>query len=188
MARKFTKVSEDVFKECVIDSGILLKTFDVEGNTEVADEDIICDTTGDISATCVPTYSDMGEDVNNCPMGMMELMNLDGWETRLAFTALNATPETIRLALGAADIANGKVTPRRSLDTTKDFTDLWLVCNLMGGGYMAIHLLNALSTAGLSLTTTKNGKGQLQIEVGGHVSIKAQDTVPMEFYVSEEAA
>lgn len=190
MARKFTKVSEDVFKECVIDSGILLNKFDVTGETEVEDADIVCDTTGDISATCVPTFSDMGEDVNNCPVGMMELMNLDGWETRLAFTALNATAETIHLALGAADVdaETGRITPRRSLDTSKDFRDVWLVCNLMGGGFAAIHLINALSTAGLSLTTTKNGKGQLQIELGGHVSIKAQDVVPMEFYVSAEEA
>lgn len=185
MARKFTRVSEDVFKECVIDSGIVLNKFDPTGKTEVADEDIICDTTGDISATCVPTYSDMGEDVNNCPAGMMELMNLDGWETRLAFTALNATPETIRLALGAADVASGKITPRRTLDTAKDFGDVWLVCDLLGGGFAAVHVLNALSTAGLSLTTTKNGKGQLQIELGGHVSIDNQDVVPMEFYISE---
>lgn len=190
MARKFTKVSQDIFKECVIDSGILLKTFDVTGATEVKDEDIVCDTTGDISATCVPTYSDMGEDVNNCPAGMKELMNLDGWETRLSFTALNATAETIRLSLGAADIdaETGKITPRRNLDTAKDFTDIWLVCNLMGGGFAAVHLMNALSTAGLSLTTTRNGKGQLQIELGGHVSLDNQDVVPMEFYVSEEEA
>ena len=185
MARKFTKVSANVFKECVIDSGILLKTFDVTGETQVKDEDIVCDTTGDINATCVPTYSDVGEDINNCPMGMMELMNLDGWETRLAFTALNATEETICLALGAADVEGGKITPRRTLDAAKDFNDVWLVCNLMGGGFAAVHLMNALSTAGLSLTTTRNGKGQLQIELGGHVSIQKQDEVPMEFYVSE---
>lgn len=190
MARKFTKVSQDIFKECMIDSGILLRTFDVTGATEVKDEDIVCDTTGDISATCVPTYSDMGEDVNNCPIGMMELMNLDGWETRLSFTALNATAETIHLALGAADIdaETGKITPRRNLDTAKDFRDIWLVCNLMGGGFAAVHLMNALSTAGLSLTTRRSGKGQLQIELGGHVSLDKQDVVPMEFYVSEEEA
>lgn len=190
MARKFTKVSANIFKECVIDSGILLKTFDTTGQTEVENEDIVCDTTGEITATCVPTYSDMGEDVNNCPVGMMELMNLDGWETRLSFVALNATPETIHLSLGAADVnaETGKVTPRRTLDVSKDFRDVWLVCNLMGGGFAAVRLINALSTAGLSLKTTKNGKGQLQIELGGHVSINAQDVVPMEFYVSKEEA
>ena len=186
MARKFTKVSADAFKEFTIGSGILLNKFSTTGSTTIADTDIICDTTGDITATCVPTYIDMGEDVNNCPKGMMELMQIDGWETRLAFTALNVTAETIKLALGTADSVSGRLMPRNTL-SVEDFRDVWLVCDIMGDEdrYVAIHLMNALSTSGLSLTTTDKGKGRLQIELGGHVSINDQDTVPMEFYVSE---
>lgn len=188
MARKFTRISQDAFNEFAIDAGMLLKKFDVTGATEVADEDIVCDTTGDITATCVPTYSDMGEDVNNCPANMMELMNLDSWETTLSFTALNVTPEVIRMSLGAADAEGGKVKPRMTLDYTKDFAEIWLVCDLLNDDrFVAVHLMNGLSTAGLSLKTTKNGKGQLQVEMSGHVSITKQDTVPMEFYVSEAA-
>lgn len=184
MARKFTRISADAFNKFAIDAGLVLNKFDVTGATEVEDADIVCATTGDVSATCVPTYSDMGEDVNNCPNGMMELMNLDGWETRVTFTALDITPETFKLSLGAADIEEGKVVPRMTLDTEKDFSDIWLVFDLLHGGYAAVHLINALSTAGLSLTLTKSGKGNLQVEMGGHVSIKNQKTVPMEFYVS----
>lgn len=184
MARKFTRISQDAFSKFAIDAGLVLNKFDVDGNANVAEEDIICATTGDVSATCVPTYSDMGEDVNNCPAGMIELMNLDGWETRVAFTALDITEETLRLALGAADVSSGKVTPRRTLNIEKDFGNIWLVFDLLGGGYAAVHLMNALSTAGLSLTLTKNAKGQLQVELMGHVSIENQDVVPMEFYVS----
>ena len=130
MARKFTRISQDAFNEFAINSGMLLKTFDVSGSKDFTDEDIVCDTTGDITATCVPTYSDMGEDVNNCPDNMKELMHLDSWEAKLAFTALNVTPEVIRMALGAADIEGGKITPRMKLDTEKDFSDIWLVCDL----------------------------------------------------------
>ena len=188
MARKFTRISQDAFNEFAINSGMLLKTFDVSGGKDFTDEDIVCDTTGDITATCVPTYSDMGEDVNNCPDNMKELMHLDSWEAKLAFTALNVTPEVIRMALGAADVDGGKITPRMKLDTEKDFSDIWLVCDLLDDDrFVAVHLMNGLSTAGLSLKTTKNGKGQLQVEMSGHVSITAQDTVPMEFYVSEAA-
>lgn len=188
MSRKFTRISADAFNKFAIDAGMVLKKFDVTGATEVADEDIVCATTGDVTATCVPTYSDMGEDVNNCPPNMMELMNLDGWEARVAFTALEITEETFRLSLGAADVADGKVTPRRTLDIEKDFGDIWLVFDLLHGGHAAVHLLHALSTAGLSLTLTKAAKGNLQVELMGHVSINAQDVVPMEFYVSEAAA
>lgn len=181
----FTKIPQSTFDELQTDAGVLLKNFDPT-NPEVTDENIICATTGGINPTCVPTYSDMGEDVDNAPVGMMELMHLDGWNTSLGFTALSTTAETIRLALGAADIdaESGKITPRRNLKDT-DFADVWWVGDRSDGGMVAICLKNALSTAGFSLQTTKNGKGQIAVTLGGHVSIDAQDVVPMEFYVAE---
>lgn len=181
----FTKIPQSTFDELQTDAGVLLKNFDPT-NPEVTDENIICATTGGINPTCVPTYSDMGEDVDNAPVGMMELMHLDGWNTSLGFTALSTTAETIRLALGAADIdaESGKITPRRNLKDT-DFADVWWVGDRSDGGMVAICLKNALSTSGFSLQTTKNGKGQIAVTLGGHVSIKEQDVVPMEFYVAE---
>lgn len=184
---KFSKISQDAFDEFQVDAGVLLKTFNIDEPT-LADDNIICATTGGISPTCTPTYSDWGEDVDNCPNGMLELMHLDGWDTSLGFTALNTTPETIRLALGAADVeaSSGKIVPRRELKDT-DFSDVWWVGDRSDGGLVAIRLLNALSTGGFSLQTTKNGKGQISVTLAGHVSIDAQDVVPMEFYVKEAA-
>lgn len=183
---RFSKISQETFNEIQTDAGVLLKTFNT-ATPELNDDDIICATTGGINATCTPTYSDWGEDIDNCPNGMMELMHLDSWETSLGFTALNTTVETIRLALGAADasVENGKITPRRELKDT-DFGDVWWVGDRSDGGLVAIRLLNALSTGGFSLQTTKDGKGQISVTLGGHVSISAQDVVPMEFYVQEQ--
>lgn len=182
---KFSKISQNAFDEFQVDAGVLLKTFD-PSSPKLEDTNIICATTGGINPTCVPTYSDMGEDVDNVPNGMKELMHLDGWETTLGFTALNTTKEVIRMALGAADIGaeNGKITPRRDLKDT-DFSDVWWVGDRSDGGLVAIRLINALSTSGFSLQTTKNGKGQIAVTLTGHVSISAQDVVPMEFYVQE---
>lgn len=184
---KFTKIAQSTFDELVVDAGVILTEFDPE-NPELVDENIVCATTGGINPTCVPTYSDWGEDVDNCPNGMMELMHLDGWETSLGFTALNITPEGIKLALGVADVTGNKIVPRRNIDHTKDFRDVWWVGDRSDDGFVAIRLINALSTSGFSLQTTKNGKGQLAVTLGGHVSIKDQDTVPMEFYVYERAS
>ena len=182
---RFSVVSQDVFDEFQVDAGVLLKSFDPSAPALV-DEDIICATTGGINPTCVATYSDWGEDVDNVPNGMKELMHLDGWETSLGFTALNTTAEVIRMALGAADIKaeNGAIVPRRDLKDT-DFADVWWVGDRTDGGLVAIRLINALSTGGFSLQTTKNGKGQIAVTLTGHVSINAQDVVPMEFYVQE---
>lgn len=177
----FTRIPQNTFQELQLDAGILLYNFDPE-NPEIKDEDIICPTTGGINATCVPTYSDFGEDVDNCPVNMKELKHLDGWECGLSFTSLGTTPESIRLALGAADIeGETKIIPRRDLSQS-DFRDVWWVGDRADGGMVATCLKNALSTSGISLQTTKNGKGQVSVELMGHVSIDSQDVMPMEWY------
>jgi len=54
-------------------------------------------------------------------------------------------------------------------------------------GFIAIHLLNALNTAGFQIKSEKNNKGQLAFEFHGHYSIDAQDVVPYEVFVKEGA-
>lgn len=183
---KFTKISKDTFDELQLDAGILLYNFDPETAADPADEDIICATTGGINPTCVPSYSDMGEDVDNCPAGTMELKKLDSWECKISFTAIKASAEMIHLALGAADVEGNKITPRSSVKLT-DYKDIWWVGDKANGGLVAIKLINALSTDGLSLQTSKNGKGQIACTLMGHVSIENLNVVPMEFYSTDGA-
>lgn len=186
---KFTKIPQDTFDAMQLDAGVLLYDFDPSSPTEPADEDIVCATTGGIKADCIPSYIDMGEDVDNCPMNMLELKKHSGWDCRLGFTSLGTSLRSLRLALGAADIdtENSKVTLRRDLKE-EDFSDIWWVGDKAGGGMVAILLKNALSTGGFSLQTTKNGKGQISCELTGHVSIQAQDDMPMEFYSTDAEA
>ena len=180
---KFTVIPQDTFEGLQLDAGVLLKTFDPQTGAAPKDEDIICATTGGINITCVPTYSDLGEDVDNCPVNMKELKHLDSWECKMSFTSLGTSKENIRMALGAADIATdtGAIKPRKDLAQT-DFSDLWWVGDRADGGCVAVQLKNALSTSGFSLQTTKSGKGQVSVELTGHVSIEAQDVMPMVFY------
>lgn len=179
----FTVIPEDTFNALQLDAGVLLKTFDPAHPAKPADSDIICATTGGINASCVAEYSDLGEDVDNCPNNMMELKHLDSWACTLGFTSLHMSPEMIKRSLGAADIdqQTGAIKPRRDLEQT-DFEDIWWVGDKADGGMAAIKLHNALSTGGFSLQTTKAGKGQLTCELTGHVSIEDQDTMPMTFY------
>lgn len=184
---RFTVIPQSTFEEMQMDAGVLLKTFNPAQPAAPADADIICATTGGISASCVPTYSDLGEDVDNCPINTKELKHLDSWECKLGFTSLGVSPAQIKMALGAADIDGTdttKIVPRRDLKQT-DFADLWWVGDRADGGFVAIQLKNALSTDGFSLATSKAGKGQVAVTLTGHVSINAQDVVPMVFYSAE---
>lgn len=197
MAGTFTVIPQSTFEEMQLDAGVLLYKFNPSTPTAPKDEDIICATTGGITANCKANYSDMGEDVDNCPNNVKELKHLDGWDCTMEFTSLGTSPKSIVLALGAADaektgeLANekytGKVTPRRDLKQS-DFTDIWWVGDRADGGLVAIQLLNALSTEGFSLQTTKAGKGQISVTLTGHVSIEDQNTVPMVFYSMAPAA
>ena len=101
----FTVIPQDTFNDLQLDAGVLLKNFDPTNPATPADSDIITATTGGITATCTPSYSDFGEDVDNCPNNTKELKHLDGWDCSLSTTALGTSPELIRLALGAADVS-----------------------------------------------------------------------------------
>lgn len=181
---KFVRVSENTFKEIQLEAGLILNKFDPSGATEVQDADIVCATTGGISIDCKPQFTDYGQDIDNVPNNMLEFKEAEEWDCSIGFTALNVSASVIKLSLGMADIDDGKITPR--IGNAADYAaDVWWVGERADGGFAACCLKNSLSTDGLSLKTTKKGKGQLSCKLAGHVSIKAQDVVPMEFYVQE---
>lgn len=180
----FTRIPADTFNQIQFNAGILLTKFDVENPESVTDEDIICPTTGGITAACEPTFSDMGEDVDNCPANLLELKMIESYDCRLEFTSLGTSPKSIRLALGAADIDTNNPThiiPRRDLKVT-DAADIWWVGDRADGGFVAVCVKNALSTGGFSLKTEKNGKGNIDVTLTGHTTVTTQDVVPMEFW------
>ena len=196
----FTKVSADAMETLQLDAGVILSTFDPAAPVEPLSENIIATTSGGIQVNCTPTYSDFGEDVDNLPNNMKEFKHLDSWECTMAFTNIKFNATNAVWALGAADKtstaattgqnptrAYDKIVPRRSLQQT-DFADLWWVGDKVNGGAFAVKLKNALSTGGLSIQSTKNGKGTYSMTLTGHVSINAQDDMPMEFYDIAPAA
>lgn len=192
---KFTQIPADTFKQIVLNAGILLKSFTPDTGTFSA-SDIVGATTGGITFEATPTFSDFGEDIDNCPKNTMELKKLDSWEVKMSGTYVTLTAEIAKSVISAADISDIKITPRNDIDLS-DFSDLWFVAdysNLNGetnGGFCAIHLLNALSTSGLKIQSSDKAKGQFAFEYTAHYSISKPDIVPFEVYIkagTEEAA
>ena len=226
----YTKIPQNTFNALQLDAGVLLSTFD-PASPSITDSAIITATTGGVQISTTPTYSDLGEDVDNCPTNTKELKHLDSWEVSVSTTALGTSADLIKLALGAATksgatytltsdnaIVTGKtyytrsgtspnyvytpvttpvsgslntyyemttpdykVVPNRNLSQS-DFTDLWWVGDKANGGFVAAKFINALSTGGFSLQTSKNSKGQTSLTITCHPSINSQDVVPVEFY------
>ena len=192
---KFTKIPSDAFQKLQINAGILTTDFTPATGT-IGEAGQLGATTGGVSFAATPTYSDYGEDIDNCPKNMKELKRLDSWEVKMTGTFVNADTAIAKRLCGAADIGTSdttKVTPRNDLKDA-DFDDIWLVGDYSdkngetNGGFIAIKLLNALSTGGFQLKTADKAKGQFAFEFTGHYSMSAQDTVPFEIYIKAGTA
>lgn len=189
---KYTKIPETTFKNLQLNAGVLLSAFD-PGTAEVANESIIGATTGGVNFTATPTFSDYGEDVDNCPKNMKELKKLDYWDINMSGTYVTVDANNVKSLVGAADVSVNKITPRNDLKLT-DFTDVWWVGDYSdqngetNGGFVAIHMMNALSTGGFAIQSSDNGKGNFAFTYTAHYSMSAQDTVPFEVYVKAGTA
>lgn len=189
---KYTKIPETAFKNLQLNAGVLLSDFNPETAT-VADASIIGATTGGVNFTATPTFSDYGDDIDNCPKNMMELKKLDSWEISMSGTYVTVDANAVKALVGAADVSGNKITPRNDLKLT-DFTDVWWVGDYSdqngetNGGFVAIHMMNALSTGGFAIQSSDNGKGNFAFTYTAHYSMSAQDTVPFEVYVKAGTA
>ena len=192
---KFTKIPSDAFQKLQINAGILTTDFTPATGT-IGEAGQIGATTGGINFTATPTYTDFGEDIDNCPKNMKELKRLESWEVKMAGTFVNASTAIAKSLCGAADIDTTdatKITPRNDIKDAY-FDDIWLVGDYSdkngdtNGGFIAIHMLNALSTGGFQMQTADKAKGQFAFEYTAHYSMSAQDTVPFEIYIKAGTA
>ena len=184
---KWNRISETAFNGFGYDSGILVKNFDPTNFTEPADEDIICTTTGNITASMVPTMVDLGEDVNGLHGQFSELQLLERWVATMGFTALEITPESIKFALAAADIDGNGVKARTYLKQSDFVKNVALIMSRLDGGLTAAVMNLGLSTGGVSLTTSKSGKVNSAVTLTGYQTMKKQSEMAMSFYATEGA-
>lgn len=183
----YQKISADTFQKLQRGAGIVCKTFDPAKPAAVKDTDILFATSGGVNFTATPSYTDDGEDIDNCPVNMMEFKQIESWEATLSGTALTIDSEVAALMVGAADAAGNKITPRNKLNAD-DFKDVWWVGDYGDeGGCVAIHLMKTLSTDGFNLQTGKGEKGQFSFTLTAHYSLSAQDEPPFEIYVIKAA-
>ena len=189
---KFTQVPTDTFENLVLNAGILVDEFTpatgIIGN-------ILGATTGGIEFSTNPTYTDFGDDIDNVPANTKQLKRLQSFDPAMSGTFLTVDTTALKSLIGAADIGTSdttKVVPRDQL-LQADFDDVWWVGDYSDknvdaesthtAGYIAIHLINALNTAGFKITSSKDNKAQMAFEYHGHYDISNISTPPFEIYV-----
>lgn len=183
---KYSQIPVDTFERIQLNAGMLVDSFDpdtgVVGN-------LLGATTGGINFTVDHEFSDYGDDIDNCPKNMKELKKLDSISAGMSGTYVTISAETAKNVVGAADMDGANhIVPRKDL-LQSDFTDLWWVGDYSdvntgdNAGFIAIHMMNTLSTGGFQIQTTDKAKGNFAFEYTAHFSMDAQDTVPYEIFI-----
>jgi hypothetical protein len=185
---RYTQIPENAFKEIQLNAGCLCTSFTPGDGTLTG---IIGASTGGWNFTATPTFSDWGDDIDNCPKNMKELKKLESWEIKMSGTFVTITAAAAKALVGAADIASAdstKIVPRNDIKDS-DFADLWWVGDYSdqngekNGGFIAIHMMNTLSTGGFQIKSSDKAKGNFAAEFTAHYSMENQDEVPFEVYV-----
>lgn len=196
---KFTQIPIDTFKKLQLGAGLLASEFD-PATGELTASNIVGATSGGVSFEATPSFSDFGEDIDNCPKNTKELKKLDSWEAKMSGSFVTMDTTAAVSVIGAAAVASNdptKVVPRNSVNDT-DFKDIWWVGDYSDinedgtsagkAGFIAIRLIDALSTGGFKIQSGDKAKGAFEFEYTGHYSIKHIDTVPFELYIKAGSA
>lgn len=187
---RFAKIPETAFQEIQLNAGVILNSFNVTTVPAEAEllKSIVGATSGGVNFTATPTFTDFGEDIDNCPKNTMEMKKLDTYDIKLSGTYVTINATNVQSLIAAADVSGNKITPRADL-STDDFKELWWVGdysdknNETNGGMIAIHMMNTLSTGGFAIKSSDKAKGTFAFEYTAHYSIADQSTVPFEVYV-----
>lgn len=196
---KFTQIPMDTFKKLQLGAGLLTTDFDT-ATGELTASNIVGATSGGVSFEATPSFSDFGEDIDNCPKNTKELKKLDGWDAKMSGSFVTMDTKAAVSVVGTAAVASNdptKVVPRNSVDA-KDFKDIWWVGDYSDinedgtsagkAGFIAIKLISALSTGGFKIQSGDKAKGTFEFEYTGHYSIENIDIVPFEIYIKAGSA
>lgn len=170
------KIASNTFEKISLGAGVLLNRFTTVG--EIVDADIICATRGG-STLSVPSGL-RNISVDGVRTNTRESYVVDGYAPTFAFTALTADKEMVQLALGIADIVDGKVVPKHENDN-KYFKDVYWVGERSDGTAIVFCLKQALSTGGLSWKNNDKGESESSITLTGNYTADDQDTAPFWF-------
>lgn len=190
---EFTKLPSDAFTHLQLNAGIICSGFTPATGAVTG---LMGATTGGFAFNSNPSYTDFGEDVDNCPPNTKQLKRISYYDPSASGTFLTLTADSAKTLIGAASVDANDAThviPANQLKAS-DFQDVWIVGDYSdkntgaNAGYLAIHLKDALNTAGFQLQTGKDSKGQFAFDFHAHYDLSNIDAVPFEIYVKEGVA
>ena len=152
---KFSAAPANVFNEVVLGAGMFVDTF--TPSTAVIGN-VLFATDGGANFNAAPSFIDYADGLDNVPPNTKELKDIDSWDVTIGGTGKTVNPAQIKRLLAGADV---------------DGTD---------ATFLAIHIINALSTGGMQMQSANRDKGSFPFTFTGHYSMTDLDQVPFEIY------
>lgn len=183
----FSEAPANVFNEIVMGAGMFVDTF-VPSTAVIGN--VLFATDGGANFTATPNFIDLADGIDNVPPNTKELKDIDYWDVTMSGTGKTVNPAQVKRLLAGADVDGTdatKITPRNYLKAS-DFEDFWWlgpVAKTAAGSdstYLAIHILNSLSTGGMQMQSANRDKGSFPFTFTGHYSMTDLDQVPFEIY------
>ena len=98
---KFTKIPVDTFRQIQLNAGILVDNFDPATGTIGS---ILGATSGGVSFSATPSFTDFAEDIDNAAKNMMEFKKLDQWEVTMSGTFAGISDDLAKSLSAASDL------------------------------------------------------------------------------------
>ena len=187
---RYNQIPANTFKELVLNAAILTTAF-TPATGEIGESGLIGATSGGVNFSASTTYTDFGADIDNCSKNSLELKRIESIDAKCSGTFVSINTDLAKRLMASADVDSldaTKIVPRNELKTT-DFETIWIIGDYSdknsatNGGYVAIKLLNALSTGGFQIQTTDKEKGKFAFEFTGHYTMQDVNKVPYEIYI-----
>lgn len=190
----YSQVPINTFDTLQVNAGIMVETFNpatgVAGNIKGA-------TSGGFQFKANPTYDNFFSGLDHVPPGTKQGKRIKYYDPTATCTLRTISPELAAELNGASAAGSGgasHIVPTHTLQLS-DFKDFWIIGDYSGqnegagtAGFCAIHVMDALNTAGFQWDTENEGKGQFPCEYHGHYDLNNINKAPFEIYVKAGAS
>lgn len=192
MPKIFSGYTEKTAKKLLLDAGAYFKNFEVGTDTfesAVTAGKLLGATTGGGTFSAIPAVRRI--EIDGVKGAAKGLQAIDDWVVTLTANIKEISKDVIKTALGSGVIETGpsdyqKITANNRFELTDYIENITWVGRLSGENKpVIIQVFNALSTGGLTLTTTERNEAVIAITFTGHYDDTDLDTPPFEIYYPE---
>lgn len=188
--KALAQLPEDFTDALSTGAGLVLGNFDptAELDAEEIKRNILFATDGGVSTTCVFSYGDHASGLDNAITNTKQLAYVTGVECTMSGTAKTVTEATAKTLFAHADVEGNElveITPRMNVELA-DFKSYWFVAPYgTSGGFVAVHLKDALNTGGFSWQSANSEKGSFAFSFKGFSDAENPSEIPFKFYIKK---